>query len=47
MAEVAPRSEMLPLTNEPVLGAVRLALAEAEGHVRVPPYVDTYRPTPQ
>ena len=47
MAEVAPRSEVLPLTNEPVLGAVRLAIAEAEGRVRVPPYVDSYRPTPQ
>jgi N-acetylglucosamine kinase-like BadF-type ATPase len=47
MAEVAPRSEVLPLTNEPVLGAVRLAIAEAAGQVRVPPYVDSYRPTPQ
>jgi N-acetylglucosamine kinase-like BadF-type ATPase len=47
MAEVAPRSEVLLLTNEPVLGAVRLAIAEAEGQVRVPPYVDSYRPTPQ
>jgi N-acetylglucosamine kinase-like BadF-type ATPase len=47
MAEVAPRSEVLPLTNEPVLGAVRLAIAEAAGRVRVPPYVDSYRPTPQ
>jgi N-acetylglucosamine kinase-like BadF-type ATPase len=47
MAEVAPRSEVLPLTNEPVLGAVRLAIAEAEGQVRVPPYVDSYRPTTQ
>ena len=47
MAEVAPRSEVLPLTNEPVLGAVRLALAEATGQVHVPPYVDSYRPTTQ
>jgi N-acetylglucosamine kinase-like BadF-type ATPase len=47
MAEVAPRSEVVPLTNEPVLGAVRLAIAEATGEVRVPPYVDAYRPTPQ
>lgn len=47
MAEVAPRSEVLPLTTEPVLGAIRLAIAEAAGQVRVPPYVDSYRPTPQ
>lgn len=47
MAEVAPRSDVVPLTNEPVLGAVRLAIAEATGQVRVPPYVDSYRPTPQ
>jgi N-acetylglucosamine kinase-like BadF-type ATPase len=45
MAEVAPRSEVLLLANEPVLGAVRLAIAEATGQVRVPPYVDSYRPT--
>lgn len=47
MAEVAPRSEVRPLTNEPVLGAVRLAIAAATGQVRVPPYVDSYRPTSQ
>jgi N-acetylglucosamine kinase-like BadF-type ATPase len=47
MAEVAPRSEVQQLTNEPVLGAVRLALAAANGHVRVPPYMDAVRPTPQ
>ena len=29
-----------PLTEEPALGAVRLALAEARGGVRVPPYID-------
>lgn len=40
MAEVAPRSAVLPLTHEPALGAVRLALAEARGGVRVPPYLD-------
>jgi N-acetylglucosamine kinase-like BadF-type ATPase len=45
MAEVAPRSEVLLLSKEPVLGAVRLAIAQAEGHVRVPPYVDARRPT--
>ena len=45
MAEVAPRSEVSPLTNEPVLGAVRLAIAQATGQVHVPPYVDSYRPT--
>lgn len=47
MAEVAPRSEVLPLTQEPAVGAVRLALAEARGGVRVPPYIDTFRATAQ
>ena len=28
-------------TNEPALGAVRLALAEASGGARVPPYIDS------
>jgi N-acetylglucosamine kinase-like BadF-type ATPase len=43
MAEVAPRSEVLPLTHEPVIGAVRLAVAAANGHVSVPPYIDSIR----
>jgi N-acetylglucosamine kinase-like BadF-type ATPase len=47
MAEVAPRSAVLPLTQEPALGAVRLALAEARGGVRVPPYIDAFRATPK
>lgn len=47
MAEMAPRSEVLPLTEEPAVGAVRLALAEARGGVRVPPYIDTFRATAQ
>jgi len=47
MAEVAPRSEVRLLTHEPALGAVRLALAEARGGVRVPPYIDAFRATPQ
>ena len=47
MAEVAPRSEVVPLTHEPALGAVRLALAEAKGGVRVPPYIEAFRATPQ
>jgi N-acetylglucosamine kinase-like BadF-type ATPase len=47
MAEVAPRSEVRPLTFEPALGAVRLAIAEARGGVRVPPYIDAFRATPQ
>lgn len=47
MAEVAPRSGVLPLTHEPALGAVRLAVAEARGGVRVPPYIDAFRATPQ
>jgi hypothetical protein len=46
MAEVAPRSEVRLLTHEPALGAVRLALAEAGGGVRVPPYIDAFRATP-
>ena len=46
MAEVAPRSEVLPLTEEPVIGAVRLATAAATGRVRVPPYIDSFRTTP-
>jgi N-acetylglucosamine kinase-like BadF-type ATPase len=46
MAEVAPRSTVGPLTQEPAVGAVRLAIAEARGGVRVPPYIDSLR-TPQ
>ena len=47
MAEVAPRSEVVPLMEEPVIGAVRLATAAATGQVRVPPYIDSFRPAPQ
>jgi N-acetylglucosamine kinase len=47
MAEVAPRSGVLPLVHEPALGAVRLAVAEAKGGVQVPPYIDVFRATPQ
>lgn len=47
MAEVAPRATVGPLTHEPAVGAVRLAIAEARGGVRVPPYVDSFRSTPQ
>lgn len=47
MAEVAPRGEVVPLTQEPAIGAVRLALAEARGGVRVPPYIDTFRAAAQ
>jgi N-acetylglucosamine kinase-like BadF-type ATPase len=47
MAEVAPRSEVLPLTQEPVIGAVRLAEAAANGYVRVPPYLDSIRTAPR
>jgi N-acetylglucosamine kinase-like BadF-type ATPase len=43
MAEVAPRSSVVPLTHEPVTGAVRLAVAAASGRVRVPPYIDSLR----
>jgi N-acetylglucosamine kinase-like BadF-type ATPase len=40
LAEVAPRSVVAPLTVEPAIGAVRLALAEAQGGVQVPQYID-------
>jgi N-acetylglucosamine kinase-like BadF-type ATPase len=43
MAETAPRADVLALTHEPVIGAVRLAVAAAGGSVRVPPYIDSYR----
>jgi N-acetylglucosamine kinase-like BadF-type ATPase len=43
LAEVAPRSVVAPLAVEPAMGAVRLALAEANGGVRVPPYIDSPR----
>jgi N-acetylglucosamine kinase-like BadF-type ATPase len=43
MAEVAPRGVVAPLTDEPAVGAVRLALAEAAGGARVPPYIDSSR----
>ncbi len=44
MAEVAPRCTVAVLHEEPAIGAVRLALAEARGGVRVPPYLDAFRP---
>lgn len=47
MAEVAPRSTVTPLIEEPAIGAVRLAVAEARGGFRVPPYIDSLRSTPQ
>jgi N-acetylglucosamine kinase-like BadF-type ATPase len=47
MAEVAPRAIVGPLTHEPAIGAVRLAIAEARGGARVPPYLDSFRSTPQ
>lgn len=43
MAEVAPRSTVRVLTEEPATGAVRLAIAQARGGVRVPPYVESLR----
>ena len=39
MSEIAPRSQASVLTVEPALGAVRLALAEANGGVRLPSYI--------
>jgi len=43
MAEVAPRARVEALTHEPVFGAVRLAIAEAGGGVRVPQYIDAFQ----
>jgi N-acetylglucosamine kinase-like BadF-type ATPase len=37
---VAPRSRIEPLQEEPALGAVRLALAEARGGARLPVYAE-------
>ena len=45
MAEVAPRSTVALLTEEPAIGAVRLAIAHARGGARVPPYIDALRST--
>ena len=47
LAEVAPRSTVAALEGEPAMGAVRLALAEAHGGIRIPPYLDAFRATPQ
>jgi N-acetylglucosamine kinase-like BadF-type ATPase len=46
LIEIAPRSTVAPLTQEPALGAVRLALAQARGGVRIPPYIEAIRSTP-
>ncbi len=45
MAEVAPRATVAPLTQEPAVGAVRLAIVEARGGVHVPPYIASLRST--
>jgi N-acetylglucosamine kinase-like BadF-type ATPase len=39
MTEVAPRSSIRPLTVEPAVGAVALAIGAARGRVAVPSYV--------
>ena len=39
IAEIAPRAATGVLTDEPALGAVRLALRAAEGRLRLPVYV--------
>lgn len=39
LPDVAPRSQPMRLTEEPAVGAVHLALAEARGGARVPEYV--------
>jgi N-acetylglucosamine kinase-like BadF-type ATPase len=41
LAEVAPRTVVSRLEVEPALGAVHLALREARGGVRVPPYIES------
>ncbi len=38
LIEVAPRSQARLLEQEPAMGAVRLALAEARGGARIPKY---------
>jgi N-acetylglucosamine kinase len=40
MRDVAPRSRVTPLGVEPALGAVRLALHQARGVLRLPAYID-------
>jgi glucosamine kinase len=40
LPRIAPRSTVSRLSVEPALGAVRLALAEARGGARVPPYLE-------
>jgi len=47
LAEVAPRCAVSGLDVEPAMGAVRLALAEAHGGIRIPPYLDAFRATTQ
>ena len=39
ISEVAPRSEVRLLTVEPAVGAVRLAIATAQGRATVPSYI--------
>jgi hypothetical protein len=39
LPDVAPRSHPRMLTEEPAVGAVRLAVAEAHGGARLPQYV--------
>ena len=46
MAEVAPRSSVRLLVEPPATGAVRLAIADAHGGVRVPPYIESLRSVP-
>jgi N-acetylglucosamine kinase-like BadF-type ATPase len=46
MAEVAPRATVTPLTVEPAQGAVQLALEEARGRAKVPPYLEATDATP-
>jgi hypothetical protein len=39
LVEVAPRCRVQPLTAEPAIGAVTLALAESRGEANLPVYL--------
>jgi hypothetical protein len=41
LVELAPRASVRLLTEEPALGAVRLALEEMRGGARIPRYLES------
>jgi N-acetylglucosamine kinase-like BadF-type ATPase len=47
LAEVAPRASVSRLLAEPARGAVHLAIAKANGTVRVPPYIQNAAARPE